>query len=693
MNVKNLSQEIMTLRQEIAKHNRAYYDDDNPIISDADYDKLVQRLKALEVNNNQPDLFSPINQIGSGVAEKFSKITHKVPMLSLDNAFSQADVDDFIKRVRKFLGLEIDNVLEVTAEPKIDGLSCSITYEKGILSKAATRGDGLVGEDVTENIKTIKNIPYFLKGSKIPDFVEIRGEIYISTADFLAMNAEFSVIGSKQFANPRNAAAGSLRQLNSNITASRPLQFFAYSIGNISESFCYTQDEIMKWLADIGFSTNPYFSVKHDTKGLLEFYHSIQEKRSILGYDIDGVVYKINRLDYQQRLGFVTKYPRWAIAHKFSAEQGITILQDIDIQVGRTGALTPVARLEPINIGGVVVTNATLHNATEIARKDIRIGDTVIIQRAGDVIPQIVSVVLDKRPNDSKPFIFPENCPICHSPAVARGDDVVIRCTGGLHCSAQIIERLIHFVSKKAFDIDGLGEKQIQFFYDKGLVKTPADIFTLEIRDKNSVTKIKNFDGFGDKSTQKLFDAIRDKTNISLERFIFSLGIRYVGESIAKGLARTYKTWDNFFEIALKATYERQQANLLATPFLEQLSDIQGTQMRVAALSLCDFLADNHNLNIVNELLVYVKPLATEEQKQDSPIAGKTIVFTGSLSLFTRQEAKATAESLGAKVTNSITGKTDYLVMGQDAGSKEQKALQLGITILNEQEWLDLINN
>ena len=693
MNVKNLSQEIMTLRQEIAKHNRAYYDDDNPIISDADYDKLVQRLKALEVNNNQPDLFSPINQIGSGVAEKFSKITHKVPMLSLDNAFSQADVDDFIKRVRKFLGLEIDNVLEVTAEPKIDGLSCSITYEKGILSKAATRGDGLVGEDVTENIKTIKNIPHYLKGSEIPDFVEIRGEIYISTADFLAMNAEFSVIGSKQFANPRNAAAGSLRQLNSNITASRPLQFFAYSIGNISESFCYTQDEIMKWLADIGFSTNPYFSVKHDTKGLLEFYHSIQEKRSILGYDIDGVVYKINRLDYQQRLGFVTKYPRWAIAHKFSAEQGITTLQDIDIQVGRTGALTPVARLEPINIGGVVVTNATLHNATEIARKDIRIGDTVIIQRAGDVIPQIVSVVLDKRPNDSKPFIFPENCPICHSPAVARGDDVVIRCTGGLHCSAQIIERLIHFVSKKAFVIDGLGEKQIQFFYDKGLVKTPADIFTLEIRDKNSVTKIKNFDGFGDKSTQKLFDAIRDKTNISLERFIFSLGIRYVGESIAKGLARTYKTWDNFFEIALKATYERQQANLLATPFLEQLSDIQGTQMRVAALSLCDFLADNHNLNIVNELLVYVKPLATEEQKQDSPIAGKTIVFTGSLSLFTRQEAKATAESLGAKVTNSITGKTDYLVMGQDAGSKAQKALQLGITILNEQEWLDLINN
>ncbi len=693
MTVKKKSQEIIALREEIKKHNHAYYDNDSPLISDAAYDALVKNLKKLEAEYNQDDLFSvsPLDKIGGEVSEKFSKITHKTPMLSLDNAFSQADVDDFIKRVRKFLGLASETLLQITAEPKIDGLSCSLTYEKGILTKAATRGDGHIGEDVTANIKTIRDIPHILQGDKIPEYIEIRGEIYIKTDDFLAMNAEFAKIRSKQFANPRNAAAGSLRQLNSNITAKRPLTFFAYSVGTISEQVFTTQSDMMAWLNGAGFKTNTHFTVTDDISGLLNFYQKIQDNRSTLGYDIDGIVYKVNRLDYQQRLGFVTKYPRWAIAHKFSAEQGTTILTDITIQVGRTGALTPVAKLDAINIGGVVVTNATLHNADEIARKDIRIGDTVVIQRAGDVIPQIVSVVMDKRPASSEKFIFPKECPICYSPAMASGDDIVIRCTGGLHCSAQTVERLIHFVSKKAYDIDGLGEKQIQFFYEKGLIKTPADIFTLEARDKNSVTKIKNCDGFGDKSTQKLFEAIQAKTTIPLDRFIFALGIRYVGETIAKGVARTYKTFDNFYDIALKATHEISQKNLLATPYLEQLSDIGGTQMRVAALSLCNFLSDTYNIDILNALLNYVTPLPADAQSKDSTISGKIVVFTGSLSLFTRQEAKATAESLGAKVTNTISKKTDYLIAGEDAGSKAQKAQEVGVTILNEQEWLDMI--
>lgn len=682
--------EIKKLYLEIETHNKAYYDDDNPIISDAEYDKLIQRLRSLE-GDDSPDLFSPLNKVEGTVSKKFNKIIHASPMLSLDNAFNTGDVQDFIKRVRKFLGLEANDTLEITAEPKIDGLSCSLTYEKGILTKASTRGDGRVGEDVTANIRTIKNIPQKLSGNIIPDTIEVRGEIYMRTDDFIKMNEEFSKIGSKQFANPRNAAAGSLRQLNSSVTANRPLKFFAYSIGTISSREWNTHQETLEWLSKAGFETNPEFTVTKTVDELIGFYNTLQEKRAHLGYDIDGIVYKVNRLDYQERLGFVSKYPRWAIAHKFSAEQAITTIQDIIIQVGRTGALTPVAKLEPVNVGGAIVSNATLHNQEEINRKDVRIGDTVTIQRAGDVIPQIVNVLLEKRPKDSVPFIFPDTCPICNSPALAHGDDVVIRCVGGLQCPAQITERLIHFVSKKAFDIDGLGEKQIKFFYDKGLIQAPADIFTLEERDKNSIMKIKNFDGFGDKSTQKLFEAIQTKRTIGLDRFIFALGIRYVGETIARGLAYSYKNWDNLYDLIQKAVTEFNQDNLLATPHIEQLSDVQGTNMRIAAQSLCAFFSDPLNVKIVNDLLQYVNPTPLEEKNTNSPISGKTVVFTGSLSLFTRQEAKAKAESLGAKVTSSITKKTDYLVAGSDAGSKASKAQELGVQTLNEQEWLEMI--
>jgi len=693
MSTQNKAQRIQALHKIIEKYNKAYYEHDAPLVPDSEYDALIQELRALE--GNMPDLFSPLHKVGGRAAEKFSKITHKKPMLSLDNAFNLGDVDDFIKRIRKFLGLDLKETLEITAEPKIDGLSCSLTYEKGHLIKAATRGDGQIGEDVTENIKTISDIPHYLKVDQIPDFIEIRGEIYIGTDDFLKMNEAFAKIGTKSFANPRNAAAGSLRQLNSAVTASRPLKFFAYTIGAMTseETYFLTHDALINWLKQAGFETNPHFIMAKNSKELMQFYHDIQEKRHILGYDIDGIVYKVNRLDYQERLGFVTKYPRWAIAHKFSAEKSITTLNDIHIQVGRTGALTPVGRLSPVNVGGVIVSNATLHNAEEIARKDIRIGDTVIVQRAGDVIPQIIEVVIEQRPENTQPFEFPKNCPECNSPTFTTKDDIVIRCSGGLKCPAQIIERLIHFVSKKAYNIDGLGEKQIRFFYNKGMIKEPADIFTLQSRDKNSVTKIKNFDGFGDKSTQKLFESIASKTEISLDRFIFALGIRYVGETIAKGLARSYKSWDRLHQLIMKAVDENQQDNLLATPYLEQLSDVQGAQMRVAAISLRDFFSDVQNSLLVDNLLRYVTPLPFDEVIQQSAISGKIIVFTGSLSLFTRQEAKATAEKLGGKVTATITKKTDYLVAGRDAGSKAEKAQALSIPVLSESEWSELIKS
>ena len=679
-----MTDDIAKLRAEIETHNKAYYNDDAPLISDADYDALVLRLKELE-NNYIPDLFSPLHTVGAEPAEGFAKITHGKPMLSLDNAFTVSDVDDFIKRVRKFLGLDADEALDITAEPKIDGLSCSLIYHHGILTKAATRGNGAVGEDVTDNIKTIADIPQKLLSDNIPEHIEIRGEIYIAHKDFEAMNANATQMGGKIFANPRNAAAGSLRQLNPRITASRPLKFFAYSWGECSALPESTQSGMMGWLKSQNFSVNPEFALCKNTTELMALYHRLAEKRAFLGYDIDGVVYKVNRLDYQDRLGFVSRHPRWAIAHKFSAEQAVTRLNAIDIQVGRTGSLTPVAKLEPVTVGGVRVSNATLHNAEEIKRKDVRIGDTVIIQRAGDVIPQIVSVLLDKRPVDSVEFIFPTHCPVCGSIALQSGDDVVTRCTGGLNCKAQACERLKHFVSKQAFDIDGLGEKQIEFFWEKGLITCPSDIFTLEEGDKQSLNKIKNYDGFGDKSVQKLFDNIRAKRNVPLDRFIFALGIRYVGETISRSLARTYKEWTVLYNLIQKTIHEQYGASFA------ELSDIGGVQMSVAARALCTFFEDDRNIQMVNDLLHYVTPYPLAEQQNTHPISGKNVIFTGSLQKFTRAEAKAKAESLGAKVVASISKKTDYVIVGEDAGSKLTKAQELGLTILNEEEWLEMV--
>lgn len=688
MQKRNSENRLGQLRQEIEKHNKAYYQDDAPLISDADYDSLMKELKTLESEQVEPDLFanlSPTQTVGVKPADGFSKITHLKPMLSLDNAFNEGDIDDFLARIKRFLGLETRDVVVMTAEPKIDGLSCSITYEKGILTKASTRGDGFIGEDVTENIKTISEIPQVLLGENIPNIIEIRGEIYIAHVDFEKMNLQAQKMGGKVFANPRNAAAGSLRQLNPLITAQRPLKFFAYTWGETTHLPNPTQAQMMEWLGKAGFQTNAEFTLCHNKKEMLDFYKNIEEKRSSLGYDIDGIVYKVNDILLQERLGFVSRHPRWAIAHKFSAEKAITQLEQIDIQVGRTGALTPVAKLTPVTVGGVVVSNATLHNQEEIIRKDVRIGDMVVIERAGDVIPRVVEVLKDKRLADSVAYEFPKQCPVCGSPALASGDDVVVRCTGGLKCDAQRVERLKHFVSKSAYDIDGLGEKQIEIFWQKGLIKTPVDIFLLEEKDKKSLVKIKNFDGFGDKSVQKLFDAINVKRSIGLDRFIFALGIRYVGETISKSLARTHKDWESLYELIKKVIKEP-----LGTYFAE-LSDVDGTQMVIATRSLCDFFADEYNDTMVRELLNYVTPVALAGQKTDSKIAGKSVIFTGSLTKFTRLEAKEKAEQLGAKIVSSVSKKTDYVIAGSDAGSKLEKAQSLGVKILSEEEWLEMI--
>ncbi|MEM6603110.1 MAG: NAD-dependent DNA ligase LigA [Pseudomonadota bacterium] len=681
--------EISELKEKIKKYNKAYYQDDTPLVDDAEYDILLRRLQTLEgASEDGIDPDSPTQNVGSEPAEGFQKITHGRPMLSLDNGFDRGDIEDFIKRIKKFLNYDPLKRLELTAEPKIDGLSCSITYEKGKLVKAATRGNGTIGEDVTDNIRTISDIPQQFRGETLPDLIEIRGEVYITHADFAKMNAQAEQMGGKIFANPRNAAAGSLRQLNSQITASRPLRFFAYAWGAASDIPFSTQSAMMGWLKEVGFVVNPEFQICADAKDLLHFYESISERRAQLGYDIDGVVYKVNDLGLQERLGYVSRHPRWAIAHKFAAEQATTLIKDIQIQVGRTGALTPVAKLEPVTVGGVVVSNATLHNSEEIKRKDVRIGDTVIIQRAGDVIPQILAVVLDKRPEDSEAYLFPETCPVCGSPAERSGDDIVTRCTGGMKCDAQITERLKHFVSKKAFDIDGLGEKQIELFWEKGLVKTPADIFTLQARDQKNIHKIKNFEGFGEKSTRKLFDAIDKKRIIDLDRFIFALGIRYVGETISRGLARQYGSWEKIYDLIQKVIAENYHG-----PAFAELSDIGGTQMAVAARALCAFFADKENDQHVKDILQHVTTRPLEAQDFASPIAGKSVVFTGSLQKLTRAEAKYKAEQLGARVTGTVTKKTDYVIAGADAGSKLDKARSLGVEVLTEEEWLEFCNS
>ncbi|WP_092863079.1 NAD-dependent DNA ligase LigA [Hyphomicrobium facile] len=685
--------EMARLAAEISHHDELYYRQDAPEISDAAYDALRRRLDELE--KAHPGLRrsdSPTETVGAAPVAAFGKIRHDVPMLSLGNAFDDQDVVDFVERVRRFLKLGDTDVLEVTAEPKIDGLSISIRYEAGVLVQAATRGDGTEGENVTANIKTVREIPHTLKGRDIPEVIEIRGEIYLGHKDFEKLNAAQAASGDKVFANPRNAAAGSLRQLDPSITAKRPLRFFAYTWGAASELPADTQTGVVAAFKRWGLPVNPLMHVATEIEDVLAFYRDIERDRVGLGYDIDGVVYKVNRLDYQERLGFVSRSPRWAIAHKFAAERATTVLEKIDIQVGRTGALTPVAKLRPVTVGGVVVSNATLHNEDEIARKDIRQGDTVVVQRAGDVIPQVVEVVLDKRPRHSKPYEFPTVCPICGSHAVRESveetgkADVVRRCTGGLICPAQAKERLKHFVSRNAFDIDGLGAEKIEFFFDTGRIKSPADIFTLETRDRSSDEPLTKVRGFKETSVRKLFSAIEARREVALDRFLFALGIRHIGETTAKDLAKAYGTFK-----ALRAAVDAAIEGGKGSDAYEDIDNIEGIGETVVD-ALVDFFGEQHNQEQVDALLneVTVKPYERIQAKA-SPVTGKTVVFTGTLTKLTRNEAKAQAERLGAKVSGSVSKKTDYVVAGAEAGSKLDNARALGVTVLDEDGWIALV--
>ncbi|WP_273758358.1 NAD-dependent DNA ligase LigA [Bartonella sp. AU55XJBT] len=698
--------ELEWLAQEIARHDVLYNRDDQPEISDAEYDALRQR--NAEIEALFPELVridSPSHKIGAPVSEKFEKSVHTQPMLSLDNAFSFEDVTEFVERVRRFLRLSETQILEITAEPKIDGLSLSLRYEKGRLVCAATRGDGTVGENVTANARTISDIPKVLQG-KFPDILEVRGEVYMGREDFQALNISQQEKGKLTFANPRNAAAGSLRQLDSRITANRKLRFFAYGCGEVSEIFAESQMEMMKNLKEYGFIINPLTKVFKTVEEIISYYRDVEECRHSLNYDIDGIVYKINDLMLQKRLGFVSRSPRWAIAHKFPAEKAMALLEAIDIQVGRTGALTPVARLAPITVGGVVVTNASLHNEDYIKGighkgepiregRDIRVGDTVIIQRAGDVIPQVVDIVLEKRQKDSPAFVFPHLCPACGSHAVREVGEAVRRCMGGLICPAQAIERIRHFVARNAFDIEGLGRKQVEFFFhaqDEALcIHTPADIFTLERRQEKSLIRLENMEGFGTISVRKLYDAINARRKIPLSRFLFALGIRHVGEVNARRLARAYQTYTAFETAALGALMPCEKENKEGNEAWLELTNIEGIGPQVGS-AIVDFYKEAHNREVLAVLLEEVTPLDEEPVlTASSPLAGKIIVFTGTLTRMSRDEAKALAERLGAKTSGSLSKKTDLLVAGPGAGSKLTKAKDLGVEVIDEEAWLQLI--
>ncbi|WP_448202577.1 NAD-dependent DNA ligase LigA [Azospirillum sp. sgz302134] len=776
LTVEQAQAELAALAREIAHHDRLYHQLDKPAISDADYDALVRRNNAIEAR--YPELRradSPSLRVGHAPAAGFRKVRHAVPMLSLGNAFAPEDAHEFVARVRRFLGLSDDAALEFVAEPKIDGLSCSLRYEDGRLVLAATRGDGAEGEDVTANVRTIRDVPHTLT-APYPAVLEVRGEVYMNRDDFLAMNRGYAEKGEDLFANPRNAAAGSLRQKDSAVTASRPLCFFGYALGEVSEPIADTQWGIRERLKGWGFHLNRPSNLCDGAEALLTHYRKIGEARSSLPFDIDGVVYKVNSLELQQRLGFVSRAPRWAIAHKFPAEQAQTRLKGITIQVGRTGALTPVAELEDITVGGVVVSRATLHNEDEIARKDIRVGDLVIVQRAGDVIPQIVGVVEGQRPADAVPYVFPDHCPVCGSLAPREPDEAVRRCTGGLICAAQAKERLRHFVSRNAFDIEGLGEKTIEEFWDDALIRSPVDIFTLEERVQRGEFAILGRPGWKEKSVENLFNAINQRRNgIDLHRLIFALGIRHIGEVTAKSLARHYLSLDGWLAGMESAVREMPgeawldlhalnglgpvKADALLAWFsdpenppkvdfyaaqeavrLEKIIKLLGIKKvdaraaqaladryetlaawksamaaaasqqpgpawnelvavpdvgEVAAEELAGFFREERNQEIIQGLRAAgVRVLDAERPKAatGSPVAGKTVVFTGTLETMTRTEAKTRAEALGAKVAGSVSAKTDYLVAGADAGSKATKAKDLGVTILTEQEWTELIS-
>ncbi|MGZ3376657.1 MAG: NAD-dependent DNA ligase LigA [Phenylobacterium sp.] len=760
--------ELARLADEIAGHDIRYHQQDAPTISDADYDALKRR--NLEIEARFPELTrsdSPSLRVGAERAEQFQPVEHGVPMLSLDNAFSNEDAVDFDARIRRFLRLSADEIVGYTAEPKIDGLSCSIRYEKGQLVQAATRGDGRVGEDVTLNVRTISDIPKRLAGRGWPDVIEVRGEVYLGHDEFTALNAAATAAGQKTYANPRNAAAGSLRQIDPKITAARPLKFFAYAWGLLSAPFAETQWEALQKLKAWGFSTTADSRRVENAQGLLDAYAHMEAQRPTLSFDIDGVVYKVDRLDWQQRLGFITRTPRWAIARKFPAEQARTILEAIDVQVGRTGAITPVARLHPVTVGGVVVVNATLHNANEIERLDARIGDTVILQRAGDVIPQIVSVVLEERPEDSRPFVFPTRCPcplhteISKETTAAGAETVVRRCTGEFACPFQKLAHLRHFVSRRAFDIEGLGEKQLTLFSEKGWLNSPADIFRLKDRRAD----ILELDRFGETSVGNLLDSIEERRTIALDRFIYGLGIRHIGETTSTALARHFESAARFVDVAKAA------AGQTAGALFAELSDLDGlgptavqavldfaggaqpslllpddasldkrlqlavpklnSKARaalaarfetwdafaaaaaqaaretpgeafdevasvdavgvVAARMIAEFFGEDHNRALVDDLMGQLKVQDAERPKTDTAVAGKTVVFTGALEKMTRDEAKAQAEALGAKVSGSVSKKTDLVVAGPGAGSKLADAQKHGVKVLSEDEWLALV--
>jgi DNA ligase (NAD+) len=699
--------ELDRLAKEIAQADRKYHGEDAPLISDADYDALRRRNTEIEARFPlavRAD--SPSHRVGAKASEKFAKVTHRVPVLSLDNAFSDEDVADFLGRVRRFLGLKEDDEIAITAEPKIDGLSASLRYEKGVFVQGATRGDGQEGEDITANLKTISDVPLRLKG-KPPAVLEVRGEVYMTHKGFTALNKRQEKAGKPTYANPRNSAAGSVRQLDSTITASRDLNFFAYTWGEISELPAKTQSGMLEKFESYGFVVNPLVRRCETLAQVLKFYRDIEAKRARLGYDIDGVVYKVDRLDLQERLGFVSRSPRWATAHKFAAERAETVLEDIEIQVGRTGKLAPVARLKPVTVGGVVVQNATLHNEDEIARLDARIGDSVVIQRAGDVIPQILRVILEKRPKSAKPYKFPDRCPICHSHAVREVDektgkvDVDRRCTGGLICDAQTVERLKYFVARDGFDIEGLGGTMIELFHDTGLLKEPADIFALTEKPakvskvlaehraalseerraaegKEPVKPPKREKEREDKVVENLMAAIEQRRTIGLDRLINALGIRHVGETTARLLARHYRSIDAFLD-GMKAENAKEE--------LESLEGIGG----VVAEAIHDFFDEPHNVKALGRLLQWLKVTDMAAPAKSSPVSGKTVVFTGTLEKMTRQEAKARAESLGAKVSGSVSAKTDIVVAGPGAGSKLKEAQKHGVTVMDEDAWLKLI--
>lgn len=678
--------ELKRLAEDLARHDKAYYQKDAPEIEDAAYDLLRRRNAAIE--ERFPDLIradSPSKTVGAAPAAGFGKVRHKQQMLSIQDAFSDDEVREFGARVRRFLGLAEDAPLDLMAEPKIDGLAINLRYEKGKFVQGATRGDGVEGEDVTANLLTLKELPHALKGSA-PANLEVRGEVYLTRPEFAKMNEEIVKSGEREpFANPRNAAAGSLRQLDATITARRPLRLFCYAVGETSEAIAPTHHQFLAQLKKWGFPTNERSKLCHSIDEALAYRNELGEERARLAYDIDGVVYKVDRTDWQDRLGQRDRTPRWALAHKFPAERAVTVLNEIGISVGRTGALTPFAILEPVTVGGVVVGRATLHNEDEIARKDFRAGDTVVIQRAGDVIPQVVEVVMDKRPKSAKPFVPPAVCPVCGSHAVKPEGEAIRRCTGGLICKAQAVERLIHFASRRAFDIEGLGEKNAAFLYETHRVHAPADIFRLEAKDAKSSTPLKDEEGWGDLSTKKLFAAIDARRTIALDRFIYALGIRQVGEATARLLAlhyRTYKDWRAAMDAATR------------DPEGDAWTDLTGIDQVGPSMvtDIAAFFGEAHNTKAVDDLVAQLTRIEDfAGPSASSPVAGKTVVFTGTLETVSRDEAKARAQALGAKVAGSVSAKTDYVVAGAEAGSKLAKARDLGVQVLTEQEWLSLI--